>query len=139
MPCRYVEFCTQPGCFAKTREGKPYCIDHILEQDYPRKIQAAIALRDEELAGIAKGERVEVTGAIALEVLAYLMEIRSATVERIARERGYTHSVSLQIVEALAGAGLVKTGHTTRGSIYAQFLAHPSQRSERDRRPSEAG
>jgi hypothetical protein len=118
---RYVESCTYLGCFAKTREGKPFCIDHVLHHPYAMKIIADIEARELELAGIADGQPVNVEGPLALDVLAYLREVCSATVERIARERGYTHTAAERIVEALAGRDLVKTGRTTRGSVFAQY------------------
>lgn len=126
MPNRYVESCTYPGCFAATREGKPYCIEHIMQHDYPRKIQEMIAEREAEVRRIAQAppdeQPVDVRGYAAQEVLGFLRDVGSATVERIARERGYSHAVSARIVSALAAAGLVEEKTTARGSVFAKYV-----------------
>lgn len=123
MPMRHVEFCTYQGCSTRTREGKPYCIDHIMCHDYPRQIVAILEQHRAELDDIESGSApVNVKGHIALDVIKFLMEVQSATIERIARERGYSHAVSEKIVVALAGAGVVTTGRTGRGSMFAQLV-----------------
>jgi hypothetical protein len=99
--------------------------------EYPQQIVATLEQHKLELAAIANGEPVGIKGPIATDVLKFLAEVGTATIERIARERGYSHTVSERIVDALAGSLLVETGRTARGSLYAKFIiAEDEQRSQ---------
>ena len=84
-----------------------------------------IAERDAEIAKVtASGpDGVAVDGLIAREVLSFLHESTSASVERIARERGLTHEVTDAIVRAFITAGTVGFSFTRRGAMVVWFQA----------------
>jgi len=91
-----------------------------MDLPYATALAAEIAAREAEVARIAGGAPVDVNSSLAREVLALIRETGGATVERVARERGVSHVVSHAVIDALAGAGLLKLRHTTRGAIMAQ-------------------
>jgi len=122
--------CERTGCVNKTREGKPFCPDHVLSHPYAAALAGELASREREVCAIEHGQPVDVDGMVASEVHQLLRD-GAATVERIARERSLTHVVARAVVIALARAGLISTGSTARGAIIARLKNPPAGSSGR--------
>lgn len=112
--------CQVDGCRESTREGKPYCPEHIDRLDYVARIQAQLEEREAEVAEVAKRgwKAVNIDGPIVKEILMHMRMKGTQTVERMAREvaGGQLSDVIEQYVEALVRKRLVKLGTTQRGS-----------------------
>jgi len=123
--------CGKRGCRNSTREDKPFCPTHVLEHPYVQQIALAIKAREDEIARIELGGTPDLTSSIVSETLVLLHETGGATVERLARERGISHHVSMSIIEAMNTAGMVTLRKTKRGAVIAQIAqrATPPGRS----------
>ena len=116
-PTRYCEY---GACGKPTQGGKPYCPDHLFENEYARETRA----RNEAVESDAKGackkrpDELDTTGVIATEILRLLKNDGQKTIEKIAQDVNYLDSAGAErYAEALLRAGLVKVGRTTRGAL----------------------
>lgn len=123
MPPRRCELCGQA-----TREGKPYCSEHVERHAYVREVMAALEARaEEERAVLRRGAAaVDLQGINAREVLLQLRLHGERTVERLARDLQLDPRLVPHYVQALARRGLVRLGRTSRGSVLVQ-PAHACQ------------
>ena len=110
--------CEQAECKLSTREGKPFCPDHVAEHVYVRNIQDQLLVRTNEWKAVEKkgGEAVDVAGTTAKEILLILTMQGSRTIKRISREVNLDSSLVESYIDALKKAGLVQVGRTTRGN-----------------------
>jgi len=115
--------CERRGCFKTTREGKPYCPDHVQDHEYVKNILSILAEREAEEGRVrAKGPvAVDTTGLTATELLLHLTLHGSRTVERLSREFQLENTVMRNYVDALQTQGTVVLGRTTRGSTVVRL------------------
>ena len=110
--------CERGGCSERTRDGKPFCPDHVDEHPYVKIVLAQLAEREtqDELVA-AKGQgAADLDGVTCQEILLNLRLHGGRTMERLVREINLDPKVLDGYVQALSRAGVVKLGKTERGS-----------------------
>jgi hypothetical protein len=130
------------GCGDVTREGKPYCTEHVEQHTYVRRILADLARSEDEEAEVrARGaEAVDTDGLLAEEVVRTLQLNGSRTVERLARDTQLAPPVVASYVEALEGIGMVTCSRTRRGATLVHLeRTTPRRRSLSNRLPAMRG
>ena len=117
--------CKAPGCHATTREGKPYCPEHVEFHPYVQEILEILDRREEEEQLVRKRgpSAVDPEGLTAKELMLHLSLHGSRTVERLSREFQLDATVMGNYVRALRNRGLVVLGRTTRGSTVVRLSA----------------
>jgi len=112
--------CELQGCPNVTREGKPFCPEHVDLNPHALRVTQEIAQREAEDAIVAKGDTpvsgYNVRGLTAQAILQDLIEHGTRTKARICRELSLERSVLDGYVEALVEKGLIAEGLTQRGS-----------------------
>lgn len=116
--------CASTGCPLTTREGKPYCPEHVGRHPYVREILGQLAARDEEFERVrARGENgwsaVNLEGLTATEITEHLRIHGERTIERIRREylSSQPETVAKSYAKALVKGERITLGRTARGSI----------------------
>ena len=115
--------CESRGCSNTTREGKPFCPDHVENHDYVRTILKALQEREAETARVRQHGpcAVDTEGLTAKELVLHLSLHGSRTVERLSREFQLESNVMFNYVSALRSEGRVVLGRTTRGSTVVRL------------------
>ena len=113
-------------CKATTREGKPYCPDHVADNPYVQSVlenMARLAAEDAEVLKCGVGA-VDTGGPRARELVNYLRVHGPRTVRRLSLELQLDKSVVNDFVRALANDGQLVVGYSKRGSsIFVSVLA----------------
>jgi DNA-binding Lrp family transcriptional regulator len=100
--------CATPGCAAPTTGGKPFCGDHYNRLPYPRRLEAELLERDEDLARVRAGGAVDTTSSRAVEALELVEEHGPIAARALAAAIGdLDEADALRFLEALERAGLV--------------------------------
>jgi biotin operon repressor len=109
--------CSVAGCELKTREGKPFCSDHVEEHPYVQGVLDQVeAMQQEERNARKRGRRgVDLEGHIARELVRELSVHGSRSVERMARDLGLDQVVVRTYAQALEAKGLATLERTRRG------------------------
>lgn len=119
--------CEADGCGGPTREGKPFCSEHVESMDYVQGILAQMADRTTEIERVKKRgwKAVNVRGPVVGEIADYLNAHGERTIERIAREvcHGTLREVLSHYVTAMKKAKLVTLGVSRRGSTTLQMVS----------------
>lgn len=125
--------CGASGCAAATREGKPFCPEHVLKNPYVAGLLERIAEREAEEARVLRvGQRaVDPTGITAQEILLQLKLYGGRTIARLSRDLMLEEDVVESYGRALAKLGAVSIGRHRRG-----LLLHPEDLGCVLRRPS---
>ena len=115
--------CEESGCLKTTREGKPFCPDHVERHAYVQTILAMLAEREDETERVRKKgpSAVDLSGLTAQELMLHLSLHGSRTVERLSREFQLESDVIHNYVTALKGVGKVILGRTTRSSTVVRL------------------
>lgn len=115
--------CKISGCLNSTREGKPFCPDHVERHDYVQGILEILARREAEEERVRhKGaSAVDPHGLTAQELILHLSQHGSRTVERLSREFQLESQVMRDYVDALLERGLLQIGRTARGSTIVRL------------------
>lgn len=115
--------CLNDGCYQTTREGKPYCPDHVEDHHYVQEILGVLREREAEEDRVRKRgpSAVNPEGLTAQELVLHLSLHGSRTVERLSREFQLEARVMHNYVDALMQQGLVVLGRTTRGSTVVRL------------------
>lgn len=110
--------CDHKGCKHATREGKPYCSEHVEQLDYVREVQGRIEAREVELVAVAKrgAKAVDVHGIVAREVLCSLWTYGERSVARLSRELNVDFELLLHYVVRLRRAKLITQTSPRRGA-----------------------
>lgn len=124
--------CEKQGCNQTTREGKPFCSDHVDEHPYVRDLLADLAAREEDeeriLSKRTKG--VDINGPTVTTVLAYLEQNGTRTIERMVRDTQIDERAMEHIVTVLKKHKRITTGRTNRGSTTVKLLRKPPANGE---------
>ncbi len=134
--CRETVRCEAPRCSQRTRDGKPYCPEHVELLPYVQELQAALAEQQAEQRRVAsRGARaVDPDGLTARELLLQLDLYGDRTVERLARDLQLDVDLVHAYAKALARHGRVSLSQTRRGhvSLHAGpgLLVEPAAASE---------
>lgn len=115
--------CAAAACGQSTREGKPYCSDHVGEHPYVQEILSTLAARQAEEAAVRNrgSGAVDIGGLTARELLLHLSLHGARTVERLSRELQLESQVLSGYVSALVDDGRVSLGRTNRGSTIVRL------------------
>ena len=120
-----TRFCDADGCYQTTREGKPFCPDHVELHPYVQSILSTLAEREAEEEKVRqRGSRaVDVAGLTARELVLHLSLHGARTVERLSRELQLDAKVLDGYVGALVKRGVVALGRTNRGSTVVRLAS----------------
>lgn len=118
-----TRFCQHSTCEEMTREGKPYCPEHVDDHPYVRDLLAALAARqaEEERVRTRGSVEVDLDGITAREVVLHLSLHGARTIERISRELQIDSDVVAGYVDALNERDLIDMSHTNRGSTVVKL------------------
>lgn len=118
-----TRFCDHLGCVQTTREGKPYCPDHVEQHPYVQAILSTLAEREaeEEKVRVRGSKAVNPIGLTARELVLHLSLHGARTVERLSRELQLDAKVLEGYVAALVRQGIVALGRTNRGSTVVRL------------------
>jgi len=133
-PRRRAPRCNEPTCDRATREGKPFCPDHIEQQPYVAKLMARLERRDVEQERVRKrgGRAVDVEGPTSQEILDYLRLHGQRTFPRIALDLNISIALTEIYLYALRRKGQVSIDQNRRGVGVAKLRP----RRERQAPPS---
>ena len=111
-------YCERPGCFTATREGKPFCSDHVEDHPRVRRLLATIRQREREVQAIARrgSNAVRSDHLIVAEVVTHLRATGQQTLERLAKDTGLPFVVVRSIARWLRRRRIGAIGLTKRGS-----------------------
>lgn len=111
--------CDAEGCNAATREGKPFCSDHVERHAYVQDLLGQIAEREAEDERVRKvgPKAANLKGITAQEILQHLYFNGPRTVERLSRELNLEIEIIRGYARALAKANHVTLGSTKRGAM----------------------
>jgi hypothetical protein len=118
-----TRFCDVSGCTQTTREGKPFCPDHVDQHPYVQTILGMLAEREQEEDRVRKAgfKAVNPQGLTARELVLHLSLHGARTVERLSRELQLDSKVLDGYVGALVRKGIVSLGRTNRGSTVVRL------------------
>lgn len=112
--------CEVPECDQSTREGKPYCSEHVGKNSYAAKVLADIARRDAEdtfvLNPRTKVKDYPIDGVTARAIVQNVRENGTRTKERLCRELNIEKKLLDAYSKALIRSGVLRLGRTGRGS-----------------------
>jgi hypothetical protein len=110
--------CEMDECRRATREGKPFCSDHVDHLPYVQQVRQRIADRTNEVLAVAqKGSRaVDPYGPIARDILLTLWINGERSVARLARELNLDFKLVQEYVKRLRRAKLVDRIPARRGA-----------------------
>jgi len=111
-----ISCCQADDCRANTREGKPYCSDHIELSPYVQRVLREIAQREAEAAVLGDGYEVPMKGHLIKETIV-LLEQNSYTAARLSRLLDIDHQSAETLIRQMSKQGLAKMGRTERGAI----------------------
>lgn len=110
--------CRHPGCGASTREGKPYCSDHIENCDYIKKVLAEIDRRDNESKTLDSGRWVTQNSHLVHEAL-IVLEGGTFTAARLGRILDVSEPAADTLIRMMARRGYVRIGFSESGALVA--------------------
>lgn len=118
-----TRFCDVSGCTQTTREGKPFCPDHVEHHPYVQAILSTLAEREDEEEKVRQrgSKAVNPMGLTAKELVLHLSLHGARTVERLSRELQLDSKVLDGYVGALVRKGVVALGRTNRGSTVVKL------------------
>ena len=119
---RRTTHCEAPDCKRATREGKPFCTEHVASSNYVRNLLASMAAREAEEASVRGAEAADPFGPSAREILITLWVNGERTVARLARELNIEFPVVQEFVQALVKAELITLRPTRRGAGKAKLI-----------------
>lgn len=108
--------CASEGCKRTTREGKPYCSDHVEMGTYVKKVLRELELRNSESVLLEDGKNIEPSGHLVRETL-LMLEQGSYTEAKLARLMDISHRAASQLIKQMHQNGLARIGHTDRGAL----------------------
>ena len=111
-----VRTCSASGCESSTREGKPYCPDHVELHPYVAGVIATRKDREKELKDLAKNRMIREDSPLFNEVLIHITNYGTKTVERLSRDLMIDVVILKKLVRTLKRKGIINIGRTKRGS-----------------------
>lgn len=122
-----------PTCGTGTRDGKPFCIDHIERMPYARLLMAIVERRDTHIDSINQGARITLDARITAEILAVISTAGSISPQRIAHVCGFPYKVVDVYVAALTASDHIQSTRTRRGSPIVRVVgAQPTSTDDID-------
>lgn len=120
-----VKHCQIEGCEASTREGKPYCPEHVGRNDYVQQLMAKIAEKDNEAERVmTRGQKVISNDSITLQDIVQDLKLHgSRTVARLSREFQLDSKIISGYVQRLVKEGRAETFRTNRGNESVRLVS----------------
>lgn len=140
IPRQIVEPATLcQACGGPTREGKPFCPDHVEELPYVASLLCELAAQAAEHQAVSKNgaSAVDVDGTTARELLHLLRLHGPRTVQRLGRELNIKPALVADYARALAAVGRVILGRSRRGKVLLQ-VPPPARRQAQGDKSQEA-
>jgi hypothetical protein len=116
--------CNHTTCKRATREGKPYCSEHVEFSPYVRRIIEELELRDQEAALLNAGKRISRDGHLVRETL-LMLEQGSYTSAKLSRLMDISHSSTETLIRVMDEMGLASMSKTDRGALVISKLGAP--------------
>ena len=110
--------CNYHGCEATTREGKPYCSDHIEECHYIKSVLAEIDKRNGESKVLDSGRWISTNAYLIREAIIQL-EHGTFTAARLGRVLDISERGADILIRQMARHGFVKLSVSETGAISA--------------------
>lgn len=117
--------CEHPGCVERTREGKPYCYDHLDAHPYVRWLESAIksAKEADDLAGRVVPDPASLDANITVrDLVVHLENHGPRTEERLGRELSLSVTAVRNYSAALETRGAIERAKTRRGSTVVRLV-----------------
>lgn len=117
--------CDAPGCVERTREGKPYCPDHVDYHPYVQELISRLAERDAQDEAVQKrGARaVDMEASLTVQEIILHLELHGPrTEERLVREVNLDARTLNGYLRALAKRKIITFGRTKRGSVTVKLV-----------------
>lgn len=108
--------CNHAPCKRATREGKPYCSEHVELSPYVARIIEELELRDHEAALLAAGKKIARDGHLVRETL-LMLEQGSYTSAKLSRLMDISHSSTETLIRIMDDMGLATMSKTDRGAL----------------------
>lgn len=123
VPSRNPKYCER--CGASTREGKPYCPEHVEEHPYVQGVLDALAEQEaEQQRAVSKGiHHISDSSITAQEIHQYLCQHGARTFRRIAKDLGLDGEVVKVYARYLVVHGKATNGMTRRHDMTLQATA----------------
>lgn len=126
-------------CGGATREGKPFCSEHIEQSPYLQRLQQQIADKEaeEELVAQKGAAKVSSDSETVREIRNLLETTGPRTLEAISKETQLDAAALKGYISHMKKRGEIQTRYNRRGSVVAklthqQFRRNPSWLEERD-------
>lgn len=116
-----TRFCDVHSCPNTTREGKPYCTDHVDHHPYVQDLLSQLDDNETALARARLKGIVDLDSQAVQELLLHLNLHGARTEERLVRELHVDAKALKAILAKLTKAGKVQLGLTTRGSTVVRL------------------
>lgn len=119
----HTRFCDVPECTQTTREGKPYCPDHVENHPYVQNLLQNLAEREDEEEKVRQrgAKAVNPDGLTIKEIVLHLSLHGARTVERLAREMNLDSKVLDGYIASLKRRGVISFSRTNRGSTVVKL------------------
>jgi len=114
--------CQESGCSRTTREGKPFCSDHIESSPYVQEILGVLAERNIEARILEQGVgRIDKEGYFYKETL-LLLRSKNYTARGLARRLDLTFKAARRLIILITSDGLARCKETSKGDLYISTL-----------------
>lgn len=124
--------CQAPSCQRSTREGKPFCSDHIELAPYVQQVLGILAERDEEERVLElKRGRIAKDGFFYRETL-LLLRSKDFTAKGLARRLDLSHHAAERLIRLIASDRLARQSQTSRGDLTISGLGDRDLAGDRD-------
>lgn len=102
--------CESPGCSRATREGKPFCPEHVTSHPYVQELERTLEAQRVEQARVRKrGARaVDPAGLTAEEIVRQIRVQGPRSVRALAREMALDPRTTRAYVDALVERGVLR-------------------------------
>lgn len=127
--------CEFETCDNPTREGKPFCSDHVEHHRYVRELLLILDRRDAEIELIESADtrlkevrRVDFDGPVVKEILHCIKEHGWLTMARLSRETRLSAKVLDACIRALVSKGALVTKISKRGLPAVRLARPPAKR-----------
>ena len=108
--------CSAEDCNKTTREGKPYCSEHIMLSPYVAQILEELKIKDEEEKKLSNGEEISQEGHLIRETL-LLLEQASYTSAKLSRLVDISHTAAEALIMQMHRLGLARISRGEHGGL----------------------
>jgi len=116
---KQTRHCRIIGCNRHTKNGKPYCVNHVESNPYVSHVLSVISDRkhEEEIVARRGWTAVNIDGSIAQEILQFLRVNGARSLKRLSRDLRRDSKLQAMYCVALTKAGLINVSKNKRGGL----------------------